>query len=586
MSTMSTEEIGVNHLKTILAKTHIVSTNGILAGEKGVSWDGFISVFSDDTGKKESYFGKIPVQIKTIHQNDANNRFPIEKSDLVNYKKEGRIMYFYITLDKKERETIFYLPLQLWDIDNMLNKMGVQESKTYTFKRFPKQTNDIISVLYDFINESNLQKQLMPGIRSFKDLIDSKGNVPVSFDVTIPKNTPLLSIPKIIKEKQPYIKYKSEDTNIEYVVDRLVNSEIVIELKKIANIGFKNDYYFKKVSIRGDEKVFIIECSKLLNIIIKSKRVIFKYNFLMGGIDEQIKLARFFEKLIKTKSFYINTFEIKMTDEQVFLLNSKLSDRIVFLNRYDSLRKALHINKEPNFIIAEESDYVLFDKICTCVLEEKVIGKINLENGLAVVNMFGLRLLVCIISSENASFVMNWLDERYVKLSSPDNPNVNLSPYYYLESQNINWFLMADNIDIELIENSVFDSDMTIEKCSYVSNIVMNMISFYDKVGNQHILNVASRISNRLLKIQPDFGAVIINNIQICYRQNNISEIQKDKLRRIVEQNSGNPIIQFAAFVLLNEEQKAKEAYKDLGEDEKQLLVTWPIFHLFKSQAN
>lgn len=134
MSNSSTEEIGVNYLKTVLAKTHVVTTNGILTGDKEISWDGHFSVFRGDAGKKELFLGNIPVQVKTIHQDNNNNRFSIDKVDLINYRTEGRVMYFYITLDKHDEATIFYLSLMLWDIDKILREIGDNMSKTCTLR--------------------------------------------------------------------------------------------------------------------------------------------------------------------------------------------------------------------------------------------------------------------------------------------------------------------------------------------------------------------------------------------------------------------------------------------------------------------
>ena len=50
MSKSSIEEIGINDLKAILARTHVVETAKIVEGEKGISWDGHMTVFKDKNG--------------------------------------------------------------------------------------------------------------------------------------------------------------------------------------------------------------------------------------------------------------------------------------------------------------------------------------------------------------------------------------------------------------------------------------------------------------------------------------------------------------------------------------------------------
>lgn len=582
MSNTSTEEIGVNYLKNLLSKTHVVVTSNILTGEKNVSWDGSLSVYNGEAGKKELFLGSIPVQIKTVHQDNNNNRFSIEKADLINYKKEGRIMYFYITLNKKEKETVFYLPLQLWDIETMLRDFGDQQSKTFTFKRFPKTTKDIINVLYDFIKENDAQKQLLPGIHSFRDLINQKGNVDVSFAISVPKNTSVFAIPKIIKEKQPYLKYKSKDTNLEYVVDRLVSTNFFLEVRNCVNVGFKDDCFFKNLTAKGDEESFVIECSKLLFIRIEMKRVIFNYNFAAGTLDEQIKLARFFEKLLNVHSFFINKNKIKMPDEQLELFEKKLKVHTDFLCRFDDFRTKLSLKATPDFKNASEKDFILFDMISTCVLDGQTINKLKDDNGLMIFDLFGLRLLLCVISSDKYSFIMNWADDKYIKLSCSTDPDeTNLSPYFYLESQQTNWLLLADNIDIDLIESKVFDNNMTTFKCNCISNIVVNLIAFFDKKHDKHILDVASNISNRLLSIRPDDVISVLNDVQIHYRQNNVSLGQTQKIKEIIKANPDNYVIQFACFLLIGNKQKSDYYYKKLTNEEIEVLKKWPIYNLY-----
>ena len=386
----------------------------------------------------------------------------------------------------------------------------------------------------------------------------------------------------MIKEKQPYIKYKSDDTNLEYVVDRLMDGDFSVEIKEFANIGFKNDIYFNKVTVRGNEDIFSIECSDLLHIIFQAKQIVFRYNFGVGNIDNKIKIARFFDKLIKTQSFFVNTQEIKISDEQAEKLNSKIKGYLDFLCKYDDLRKALSIVKEPNFDVAKDSDYHNFEMIYTCIVERKTIDKIPAENGFVIFDLFGIHLLFCVVSSDDKSFIMNWSDENYLKISINENGKEQvLSPYYCLESQETNLFLIADNINVDLIENNVFDDEMTDFKCSCISKIILNLISFFDKTRNRHILDVACNISKRLILINPDNAVIIINDAQIHFRQGNISLEQKKKLEGLVEGCVDN-IIRFSCFLLLCDRESLEVVHSSLSPDELEILKGWPIYNLYK----
>ena len=65
--------------------------SGIPKGDKGISWDGHITVFDGKGRTKNNFEYNINVQVKgriVKKIKKGNTKFSIEKSDLVNYQKQ------------------------------------------------------------------------------------------------------------------------------------------------------------------------------------------------------------------------------------------------------------------------------------------------------------------------------------------------------------------------------------------------------------------------------------------------------------------------------------------------------------------
>jgi len=581
MSNATTEEIGVSNLKIAISKTHLAQTN-FTTNDKGLSWDGYIAVYKRETFTKKDFYGNIPVQIKTSHEDDVNkNRFQISRDDLLNYKTENRVMYFHISLSKRDKATIFYLPMHLLDLERNVKSIDANnESKVFTFKRFPKSIKAIIDVLFEFVTEANKQKELMPGILSVQDLIREKGNVPLSFEIPVSKKNTLFDIPRIIEEKEPYIRYRSEDTKLEHVVDRLSGAKVYLEIEKFMNVGFEDGVVYENKTVQGDSEAFIIKCSPTFKITITPEQVSFQYNFSAGNFEDKCLVASFLNRLIKEGSFVINKQKIQMSTEEQKRLESKAAQDVFFFTRFDSFMKALHLKKEP-ILNASENDFLVFHILSTCVLDEKPVKNLGIEDGLVFFDLFGLHLLFCVISNGDYSFAINWCHDKYITLAAPDKPNEAFSPYYYLSSLNENYFLAADNIDIDLIEENIFKGNIDERKAALINNIVMNLISYYDAKPDCHTLDVASSIIKRLLNAHSENVSAFVNSAQIEYRRNQLTPDIKAKLNSIIRSGEKDSVVIFACLTLLADE-KSIDSYNNLDSATQKAIDKWPILKIYR----
>lgn len=582
MSNSSTENIGIVDLKRVLLQTHIIDVSNIKDCDKGISWDGYLVVKKADSDKKEDFYGLIPVQIKTIHDSSSNNRFSISKVDLINYKKENRVMYFYIKLDdNEEKSTIYYLPLQLWDLDNMIKSFKNQDSKSFTFNRFPKKVEDVKKTVFAFIEESDKQKQLLPGISSIRDLFSEKGPVPVSFNLKIPNNATVFDLPKILEEDKPYLRYFSKDTKIEYVVGRLDGSNFSFKIGNVFNIVVGEKTYYENVSAELDNKQLLLNISDNLIFKFYKDKITFSFNFYAGNFEQLYNLSNFLKNLIKFKCFYVNSIKIPLDDSQIKDLSGKVSDKIEFLNKFAEVRRLLSISKEPDFIHSTDRDYIVFDYVYTSLIEKKPLEKLNIDDGLAIFDFFNLHVMLLAVSKKEKTILLNWNDKDCLHLCSSSDPNNVISPYFLLQFLEDNLFLKCDNIDIEKIEDNLFSDEINEFKCACINNIVINLISYYDVLAKENALNSALNICIHLKKLEKADLFTFINECQILYRKGQLTSDLKEQLQLIVSEND-NEEIKFACYTLLDMKEKAKKCFEKLEKNKKELISKWPIYYLFK----
>ena len=98
----STEEIGVNGVRTALEFNQYIDTTYLKSGDKYPSFDGELLVYSNSQGRKDN-LNRVNVQIKS----DESHSFPDEITyrvacvDLDNYMRLGGCFFFVVRYNKQ-----------------------------------------------------------------------------------------------------------------------------------------------------------------------------------------------------------------------------------------------------------------------------------------------------------------------------------------------------------------------------------------------------------------------------------------------------------------------------------------------------
>ena len=165
------ELLAVNAVEDFFAKIERINPMIPLA-DKEPSWDGFLYLYSDDSMKKETMIGRIPVQLKGKTGEFVESlSYPINTSDLRNYMREGGCIYFVVLINDRQERKIFYRMLIPVELQNILK--GKEQQKSINVKMKPlEDSDDVYHSLVDFYRDMKKQTGSPIKTLSLKDLVD------------------------------------------------------------------------------------------------------------------------------------------------------------------------------------------------------------------------------------------------------------------------------------------------------------------------------------------------------------------------------------------------------------------------------
>ena len=501
MNNSFAESISTSYLNILLSKTHRIDTSDIHRGEKGMCWDGSLIIFDDKGTNKRNIYGKIPIQIKSIHSSGKSNKFSIRKDDLLSYQKEGWLLYFYIKLDNNDNASIFYLPLQLLDITNMLKKFGDKNTKSFVFKPFPCEKDEIVSLMTSFIDERNRHMQLIPNVASTDDLVKIKGkDVKLFFDTKIKRNATITELVKAINNQNPYIRYHSEDINIDFPVDRIgFIKELSLPTRK--SIGVNNKIYFSNLILSSDGNTFSLSYKNIFKLCFVNNKITINYK-IEGEYRDRLNLVSFIHDLAESKCFSVDKTVINITEENAKELSKKVDKFYRLYIKLESLLKFLHIFKEPVFDTNLDEDAKTVITLYDSFINNKKC-QLNTQNnsGFATIKFLGLSVYVPYMKVDDGFVLLDWTK---LKLNAKaGDEELTISIYYLLSTFSNNPFEYIDNIDFNSLANELFATNINKDMKESIIIILNNMISYYEKTKMKHIINTARDIANRLIDMFP-----------------------------------------------------------------------------------
>lgn len=145
-------------------------------------------------------------------------------------------------------------------------------------------------------------------------------------------------------------------------------------------------------------------------------------------------------------------------------------------------------------------------------------------------------------------------------------------------------FVKISNLRFDRMEEEVF----SIENRGHfvrVNLMMLEMIAAYDENKNDALIQSAIRIGRWLVDKDNDTDLAVLNLYQCYYRIRGLSNEELDSLEDIVERRKDNLSVMLGAYILLENDRKAKNIFDSMDQEEQKYFMEFPIYHIWTDRG-
>lgn len=596
MNPIKVEQNAVNEVRACFDDCDRILA-GVQTNDKTIAWDGHLYLFNDSNCRKDSYYAKIPVQVKGVsclekHPDSIN--YSIDIADLKAYKDDG-IAFFVVYINKRIK-TVYYVLLAPIEIKAIISTYSEQNSKSVSLKKLDCSNSNELDLLFRvFYDDCKRQKSVVDQpILSFENLKDLGNPKLTIYGFT---SSELANIPRALAKKDAFVYANIENGTINYLYPVGTSRcaiAITQECKKPVCIGGKKYYdSYSLTNKREGDVVAIGKClfitmldNDLQNLHVKADFDVTRYN-----LTEAINALDFLLALSSNKYLTIGSCDLNMDQEKGSGADmlAGLLDLQGLQTRLGKLKKALdvlHVKDDLDLKLLKKDSDRLIDVLIAAFAENKdVIEKQNVgfitEIGLCNINV----LVLAAKTGENTYHLYDFFNCPFdLHGSYGDDKVFPITPYAILDKDKI---LKYSNIDYSDILSSFKAIMNNNPKCFHIANTVgLYLLLAYDEqiTKNEILINTAKEVFDWLYEVEDDELSKLssrLNVLQIKKRLGPLGDSEKEELYEIAE-NTESDDVKFAAYLLLDEQTHAMRFFNKLNGDVQSFYRTLPIFHFVK----
>ncbi|KRF59828.1 hypothetical protein ASG97_00115 [Bacillus sp. Soil745] len=585
MSNRKKESIAVNAIEQETFKEGSYLVADIPTGDKAPSFDGQITVFKDDSERKESYLNDVPTQVKGTGVKKftvGNRKFPLDITHYENYYKRGGCLLLVVEILENTNTKIFYKQLLPTELNQIITHWGHQKSLSIELR--PLEETTLYSVCRKFIDQMVKQPRILIEKNQYtEEEYEKLIFTSLTFD---PKKGGFQDI-----FNHDFVQFGLKN-NIEYPIrnmriDSLAVANIdEIEVNdKVFEVMVKTKYAPPNVTklVEGCLELTFNENSNKLNFTIKEikslaaqlKILPLLIEFLKSG---EIKFADFYGKISSVEATkYITDLENAYS---LFLALQKLFSE---LNVDENIQfgNNANIDREIERII----DIMVYKNYSGFKVE-------NPDNHSFFKYKIGDIYLIFFYTPTSETkfinaFSQEVLDMHFRMVMKDTKEEIPISPYILLEKETL---MHAKNLDFNFIIQSFNSMDFKrTELFETVNNFCLVCLNSFDDTNNKEILRLPLFLLNKLKESISDpvtKQIIFINLLQTNYRQN--GKLTKNEykelmsLKNSVASSTDNIELMFCINVLLQSKREADFSFEEFDNEKKELYKPFPIFTLYE----
>lgn len=593
---MEIEKLATSAVINELSKTDRLSSF-INSGDKEPCWDGNIYIHESKVRTKKN-IKKVQTQVKgkTVSLRDVKRTisYSITFDDLNAYMMNGGTLFFVVYLDKNTGEAIQIYYSELLPVK--IKKLFEVKKNKYSvkFRKFPSDNLQKTELLINYYE--NAQKQVSfagKDIPTIDDLAKEGVLESISIHYTgIGDYNSYSVFPKLLNGKAITLYAKTKGCSalipIEYY-DEITKVIMVNEIStpisvngRIYYINYKVCTTAEKVEIQigSSVKLTFSNTGKVESVVPVSINI-----NICGTLKQQIAAIEFVSAMIGHSGFNIGEYGITTNFTQEEIDKIKANNFSEVLNGYYKIKELLdvmNVKKDLDIEKCTQEDLETLNLLIGTIVNRLPV-KENPEHFTNVQKktIANLTLAVVYIENRNGGYrVFDYFGNHFDVTWSPDGFGPQEVSQFF--SMGVNDYLLLDNINLKMIVEDFKNITPSSLHLELANNTMLNMIKAYDKKSDKDFLIAAENLCEWQNEY-PDYipkNITTINRLQIKLRERNLNFDEKAELYNIIEHEQDEKI-KIGAFLLLNEQKKAKEVLEKLSVEDQNRFKDFPIYKFY-----
>lgn len=582
------EMLGVGAVERLIARTDYLEAF-LNKNDKEPSWDGYIYAYHN-TGShpKSDMVGRVSVQVKghsckSIEK--ARKSFSVDMYDIRNYLQEGGTLFFVVYITE-ETEEVYYESLLPYELRRIIRDYGKQSSYAVKLKRFPTDKTEIADLILNFVRDRDKQRAAISSEIVSIDQLKELGMLKtLSFGFTTVDKKYLNPIDYCLTHDM-YL-YADLHIGISMPVYHIDNIEVAeSEIQNEISINEKVFYKGYKCIYKRDTTEFHFGRSNVISFFKEGDKCEWRFN-LRGTISERIRDEEFMIAAIKSKGVKFGDILIPLVDSQADE-NEKFNihdceRNLEFLKRAKAVLDLMNVTTELDCDIMEENDIINLETLISGVLEKNLVSLRDTGTNVGKYKIANLTLLVCCVKDTDSGLfrLYDYFNAPFVcKGQYKDGREFDSSMYVKLDRSALHLY---NNICYNVIAEQVKKVRYSEAYGGQLTWFMLEVLKAYDdlKLPTHPLLHLAKNIMDVIREhaLLTERAVIELNTIQILKREGVFGEAEINRLYALLNDKDArvDDAIMTGIYLLLNNQEKAREYYNKMTDTEKKQFDDYPI---------